>query len=338
MWQRSRLRIGLVVALGLLVFNTFDPTNLLQGSTSVWLILAGVLKFLQSALILLLGFTFPSGRFVPRWTIWVCFALVIALLFANFLPELVGFALIIGLQIYRYRRVSTPRQRQQTKWVVYAVILALGITAILEGIAVITAIQQGLAVPLIVQGQGYSSPIAQLVQLAASLLAPWLALCFPLAFAAALLRSHLWDIDVLINRTLVYGGLSAILGALYAGLIIGLESLTGRIGGTVATNPLVLVVSTLAIAALVQPLRRRLQTTVDRRFYRQKYDAEQTLANFSDSLRHQIDLEQLRAQLLSVVQETMQPVQVSLWLRAPQWHFTTAAIPPDEPPANAFLP
>jgi hypothetical protein len=218
------------------------------------------------------------------------------------------------------------------------VILALGITAILEGIAVITAIQQGIAVPLIVQGQGYSSPIAQLVQLAASLLAPWLALCFPLAFAAALLRSHLWDIDVLINRTLVYGGLSAILGALYAGLIIGLESLTGRIGGTAATNPLVLVVSTLAIAALVQPLRRRLQTIVDRRFYRQKYDAEQTLANFSDSLRHQIDLEQLRAQLLSVVQETMQPVQVSLWLRAPQRHSTTAAIHPDEPPANGFVP
>lgn len=113
----------------------------------------------------------------------------------------------------------------------------------------------------------------------------------------------------------MYGGLSALLGTLYAVLILGLENLGGRLGGSTAQNPLVLVISTLAIAALVLPVRRRLQALIDQRFYRQKYDAKQTLAAFSTTLGHEVDLESVREHLVAVVQETMQPAQVSLWLR-----------------------
>jgi hypothetical protein len=116
-------------------------------------------------------------------------------------------------------------------------------------------------------------------------------------------------------RSLVYGLLTALLAAVYAGLIIGLESLAGLIAGQAAINPLVLVISTLVIYVLFRPLRRRVQAIIDRRFYRSKYDAARTLADFSATLRNEVDLNQLREQLLEVVQETMQPTFASLWLR-----------------------
>jgi len=140
-----------------------------------------------------------------------------------------------------------------------------------------------------------------------------LTLSFPLSLGVAMLRYRLWEIDTLINKALVYGLLSGLLAALYAGLILGLESLVGPVTGQEA-QPVVIVVSTLVIAALFQPLRRRLQQLVDRRFYRHKYDAEKTLAAFSATLRNQVDLKQIREQLLAVVQETMQPASLSLWI------------------------
>jgi hypothetical protein len=142
-------------------------------------------------------------------------------------------------------------------------------------------------------------------------------LLIPIFITIAVLRSRLWDIDVIINKTLVYGSLTSLLAGIYAGLIIGLESLVGTLTGAV-NQPVVLVVSTLAIAALVQPLRKHIQALIDRRFYRRKYDATKTLVTFSATLRNEVDLEQLRAQLIAVVQETMQPTQVSLWLRSPE--------------------
>ena len=130
----------------------------------------------------------------------------------------------------------------------------------------------------------------------------------------AILRYHLWEVDTIINLALVYGLLSGILGTLYVGLILGLQQVVGRvIGGT--TQPVVLVISTLVIAGLVLPLRRRLQAVINRRLYRTKYDAEKTLSAFSDTLRHQVDLEHLHNQVLAVVAETMQPSQAWLWLR-----------------------
>jgi len=130
------------------------------------------------------------------------------------------------------------------------------------------------------------------------------------------LRSRLWDIDVLINRTLVYGLLTASLLAVYLVLVFAGQTLLSSLFGH--NNDLVLVGSTLIVAALFQPLRHRIQQVIDRRFYRRKYDAQKTLAAFSATLRGEVNLEQLHEHLIAVVQETMQPAHVSLWLRTPQ--------------------
>lgn len=140
--------------------------------------------------------------------------------------------------------------------------------------------------------------------------------CIPISAGIAMLRYRLYDIDVLINRTLVYGSLSALLALLYFGLIFALQSLLQ--GMFAPNNGVVIVVSTLAIYALFQPLRRRIQQFIDHRFYRRKYDATRTLAAFSATLRNEVDLSQLREELVAVVRETMQPSHVSLWLRPPE--------------------
>jgi hypothetical protein len=140
-------------------------------------------------------------------------------------------------------------------------------------------------------------------------------LLIPLSIALAILRSRLWEIDIIIHRTLVYGTLTGILLLVYAGLVIALQSLLRGILNQ--NNDVAIVASTLAIAALAQPLRRSIQNVIDRRFYRRKYDASKTLADFSATLRHEVDLNQLSEQLVAVVQETMQPTHISLWVRTP---------------------
>ncbi|HKV01828.1 MAG TPA: hypothetical protein VJQ26_06875, partial [Ktedonobacteraceae bacterium] len=137
----------------------------------------------------------------------------------------------------------------------------------------------------------------------------------PLSFGLAILRYRLWDIDIIINRTLVYGTLTVLLALVYFGSVIGLQSLLhGFTGG----NQLAIVGSTLLIVALSQPLRHRVQDIIDRRFYRRKYDTARTLTAFSAKLRNEVDLDHLSEQLVEVVQETMQPAHVSLWLRSPE--------------------
>ena len=141
----------------------------------------------------------------------------------------------------------------------------------------------------------------------------------PASIVVAILRYRLWDVDALINRALVYGVLTGLLAVIYLSLIIGLESLVGLFTKH-AFDPVVLVISMLAIVALFTPLRTRIQTSIDRRFYRRKYDGEKTLAAFSATLQSELDLDQVREQLLAVVNETMQPVYVALWLRPPERH------------------
>src|SRR5215217_1046800 len=135
----------------------------------------------------------------------------------------------------------------------------------------------------------------------------------PIAVGFAVLRYRLYDIDIIINRTLVYGSLTAMLVGFYVGGVVGLQALLRLLSGQEST--LAVVASTLAIAALFSPLRRRVQAFVDRRFYRNKYDARRTLEAFSDKLRDETDLQTLSGDLVRVVTETMQPAHVSLWVR-----------------------
>jgi hypothetical protein len=320
-WRRSDNRMALFCAYMLVLFgNAVVGGNLEEyglGSVSPVLhaLVAG-LATIGAVAFITYFFLFPSGRFVPRWTRWFVPIAVLLWVWNNLFPQtsqsagnavinLLLFALLVcavAAQIYRYRRVSTPRERLQTKWVVYG--FSIGILAF-----VLTII---LGVTLI--------PASQLQSQVGSLIPDTIAtVCFllvPISIAIAILRSRLYDIDRIINRTLVYSVLTVILAAVYAGLVLGLQVLLG--GLLHLTNGIALVVSTLAIAALFHPLRRRIQNIIDRRFYRRKYDAARTLAAFSASLRNEVDLEQLSEQLVAVVEETMQPAHVSLWLRKPE--------------------
>ncbi len=331
-WRRSDDRVALFCAFALVTltnalqfydFTSGDVMPILASNT-VLHVVALVLFAMGEASLVMFFYLFPSGRFAPRWTRWA--ALVVALywlavIFFPVLPSNAGgpatFFIPLSLvtaviaQIYRYRRVSTLSERQQTKWVLFGFALTV--------VFFLATFPAGLLVPPTLQN---SEVVANLV--------PFFSLGFltlPIFIAIAVLRSRLWDIDTIINKALVYGSLTALLGALYAGLIIGLTSLAGLLTQQ-ASNPVVLVVSTLAIAALFQPARKRIQAFIDRRFYRKKYDAVKTLAAFSAALRQEVDLNQLSTHLLDVVQQTMQPASASLWLRPPE---RRAEEPPQRP-------
>jgi hypothetical protein len=202
--------------------------------------------------------------------------------------------------IYRYRRVSGSVERQKTKWAVFGIVAALagffgliGLSFVFPGL-----IRSGTLGEMMFNSAFYG-----------------IMLLIPLSFGMAILRSRLWDIDVLINRTLVYGTLTATLAGVYVGMVVLIQSALRSLTG--GESQLAIVASTLAVAALFNPLRRRLQAFIDRRFYRKKYDAAKTLEAFSAKLRDETDLDQLNAELLAVVRDTMQPEHVSLWLREP---------------------
>jgi hypothetical protein len=247
---------------------------------------------------------FPSGRFAPHWMRWLAVAFCVYQVTSILVPELYSLLAFLGIvvslvwsQIYSYRRFSSPEQRRQTKWVVFGTTLAVAGTFPFQ-------------LPVDLSLVGGDTPLALL------LLRTGFALSFllvPLSISVAVLRSHLFDIDVLINRTLVYGSLTAMLIGLYFGGIVVLQRLFVALTGEKST--LAVVASTLLIAALFNPLRRRIQSFIDRGFYRKKYDARKTLESFSAKLRDETDLDALSDDLVAVVRETMQPEHITLWLR-----------------------
>lgn len=253
---------------------------------------------------------FPNGRFAPRWMVGPTLALV-AIEFLNvFVPSnsplsTIGFPFLLALVIclagslvYRYARVATPLERQQIKWLVFTLVLDV----IINWIG-----------PIVLSALFPQFGPHELLGVLYNLIWPVTFLGVPLSVGIAILRYRLWDIDTIINRALVYSLLSGILVALYVGLIIGLESPVGLLTGQ-SSQPVVIVISTLVIYVLFDPLRRRIQAIIDRRFYRSKYDAARTLEAFSVTLRNEVDLATLSERLLTVVQETMQPTHASLWL------------------------
>jgi hypothetical protein len=213
-----------------------------------------------------------------------------ALLYAGS-PLLYG-AAVLSLFV-RLRRAEGV-ERQQLKWFAYAAAMfASGIVL--------------LVIPLAVDTPSWFVRAATAVFTAAGT-------AIPITIGIAILRYRLYEIDRLINRTLVYGSLTVVLILLYVGSVVALQGIFRALTGQ--ESQLAVVASTLVIAALFNPLRRRVQGFVDRRFYRRKYDARKTLEAFSAKLRDETDLEALNSDLIGVVRETMQPAHVSMWLRA----------------------
>lgn len=276
---------------------------------SLWLWMGMFASMLYTVLL------FPSGRLPsPRWrpASWIAGLVLglVAIIFAFGAPatldplplpnplritalaplyEVVeaGFGLFVALfglavasLVVRFRR-SRGVERQQLKWIVAA------------GVMMFVTFAAGLV---------WESDLA------------WIAavLALPASIGVAVLRYRLYDIDVLINRALVYGALSASLLATYFGSVLALSALLRPLAGS---SDLAVAGSTLAVVALSAPLRRRIQSTVDRRFYRSRYDAVRTVDAFGARLRDQVDLDDLRADLLDIVDETLRPAHASMWLR-----------------------
>jgi hypothetical protein len=312
-WRKSNDWMALLVALTEVVSGTLFVSYALLESQTSWQWLAIVSNVFGHAVLFLFASLFPNGKFIPRWSRWITVGwLIWSLLFYtvlhtvpftyNLLALLIGLACALVAQIYRYRYASSLTQRQQIKWVVLAACLGTVMVIVLDVPNVIFPVtgQAGSFYRLFVSGP---ADILVLLLIAFSL-------------GLAILRYRLYDIDIIINRTLVYGSLTVTLALVYFGLVIGLQALwRGLIN---QDKSVTIVISTLAIAALFQPLRGRIQRIIDQRFYRRKYDAAKTLKNFSATLRNEVDLEQLSDHLVTGVQETMQPSFVRLWLRKPE--------------------
>jgi hypothetical protein len=286
-------------------------------STWVWLSAVGLVS-----LVILL---FPNGRVTsPRWRplVWLVVAdttamvigvavllwpdrglqLVAGLDNATLSPAaerlaLIGFPILIvalvlsaASMVLRFRR-ARGEERQQLKWVAYGCTL-LGASVVLSEASNLA----GITLP----------------ELSSQILENAGAMAVPVATGVAILKYRLYDIDLIINRTLVYGSLTAFLAVVYYALVVALQQV---VAGDGRSSPLVVAGSTLAVSALFRPARDRIQKLIDRRFNRRKYDAARTIEVFSARLRDEVDLDLLSDHLLAVVRETMEPAGVSLWLK-----------------------
>ena len=304
--------LALLVALMLIVFSsaTFISGSLSAAAATypILTIPVAALAVLGEVLIVAFFLLFPNGRLFPRWLWWLIPLRALAAIL-DYVPDfrslpsadtistfllLPVIIIMLAVQSYRYRRISTPRERSQTRWVLYGVSVGLGTFLLLLMVTGVTGF--------------WESPWAVLVWTAVNIVATLI----PLTFGIAMLRSNLWDIDIVIRRTTSYAVLTALLALVYFSSIVILQQFLTPVTGDSAPA---VVLSTLLIAVLFLPLRRRVQDVIDRRFFRRKYDAEKVLARFATTARDETDLDALTAELVRVIQETMQPEHVSVWLR-----------------------
>ena len=279
-----------------------------------WMLFIGLIVFL---LLLFPTGRLPSGRWQPfAWGSVVVILVAVILTASTPLPssgsEIMGsleeppspiqfsvllLGLVAAVSVVVGRRNARGVERQQIKWLLYA------------GAIFFVGSSLKIAVVYFIQLEGPLGLWISYILVAVG------GLSGPIAIGVAILRYRLYNIDVLINRTLVYGSLTALLAAVYFGGVTATQAIVRVLTGQEQQPQLVVVVSTLVIAALFNPLRRRLQSFIDRRFYRRKYDATKMLDAFSAKLRDETDLDALSDDLVGVAREAMQPSHVSLWLR-----------------------
>lgn len=343
-WRKSDHWTAMFFSIAMITYGPYITGSLeaLLAASPQWRVPISVVQTLGIGCAVLSGYLFPDGRFIPRvrrlltliWIIWILVWLLFPSLPLNFSHPYAlsfpSFLLLMGwlcttllAQAFRFRHTSNLFQRQQTRWVV----ICMTNTIVTYGLFVLP---RELFPPLVQPGM--PSLLYTLIGYPLFLLSLPLS---PVMIFFSILRYHLFDIDTFVNRALVYGSLTALLALVYFGLVIGLQSFVGLFPGQIAQSPFIIVISTLVIAALFQPLRYRIQAIIDRHFYRHKYDAAKTLAAFSATLRQEVDLTQLNEQLLAVVQETMQPAYVSLWLRSPEHDGAQQALWRANPPGSS---
>ena len=338
-WRKSDDWMALLVSITLIILGTVNQTNY-QQLASIYpftQVPGDLLHFLFTILPFLVVFLFPNGSFVPRWTRWLVLLIFLFAVGGSFFPAsplntqnlpstvnivlvLLLFVTVIFAQIYRYVRKSTLIERQQTKWIILGIAATFIYFIVLD---ILTTLNPELTQA---RSLGFLLPEASYF---------FAFIIVPLSIAFSILRYRLWDIDLFINRTLVYTTLTAILALIYFGCVVLLQHLVNGVTGQAGQSPLVIVASTLAIAAVFSPLRRRIQKIIDKRFYRRQYDAAKVIETFSDTLRNEMDLNMLSEHLVAVVEETMQPAHVSLWLRSTahqqaSWSATPAVPSEDE--------
>jgi hypothetical protein len=314
----SAMMVGIGMATSIPTWREFDAAY------PGWSWLVPIVAFVGNLCIFSFFFVFPTGRYVPRWTVGLAlvlsafniltsydFALPVSVVLSGKISDLFfpvfALASLAGITlapVYRYRRVSTPIEREQIKWVVFTIVVAF-----------VCFVATASTVFLVPDGNP-----EQDVSFTTLFIQPlgWVGalLLIPLSIAVSIFRYRLFDIDVIIRRTVTYALVTALLVIVFFGSVILLQQIFSGITGS-GQDEIVTVLSTLAIAALFVPLRRRIQNLIDRRFNRNRYDAQQVLHDFANTVRDETDLGKLTARLMQVVDETMQPRSVSLWLKNP---------------------
>jgi hypothetical protein len=310
-WRKSADGMAILTSLLFLMF--LGPFDTLAQLNPLWLTVGEISALISTMLLILWFFVFPDGRFVPRRMRWLYLLVMTTQVWRILQPEAYqqSFALLVPVifggiliaQVFCYRHAGVA-QRQQIKWVVFGIVAGT-----------LPLVLFGLYASAVLSNQ---PPLAQAIGV--SFWGGWLWYFFlfilPVSLTFAILRSRLFDIDVIIRKTLVYSVLTALLAMIYFGGVVLVQQLTRSI---TSSSDLAIVVSTLVIAALFFPLQRRVQNAIDRRFYRRKYDAQKVLEQFAATVRDEVELDKLTAELINVVNETMQPKSVSVWLRDLNW-------------------